>query len=76
MNPQAGDALLDEIYAPLLHCTDVDYPRYMFGGGSTGLPWCAGYAAGAALVRRMRAAHPSLSPRELQETPPQQFLLV
>lgn len=74
VDPQTGDALLDEIYLPLLRRTDVDYPRYMFGGDGTGLPWCAGYAAGAALVRRMRSAHPTLSPRALLETPPQQFL--
>ncbi|MGN1248504.1 MAG: hypothetical protein ACI4XW_00360 [Candidatus Spyradocola sp.] len=46
----------------------------MFGGDGTNLPWCAGYAAGTALVRRMRAAHPSLTLRELLETPPRHFL--
>lgn len=52
------EALWQSKYAPIVLRTDVDYETYMFGNAASGIPWCAGYAVGFAMVQDFLTKNP------------------
>lgn len=67
-------ALWHSEYAGLVHSKEVDYNKCMFGGGQSGLPWCAGYAIGYAIIARFLRKHPQTGFRALMEMKPADIL--
>ena len=67
-------ALWHTKYAELAQRTDVDYETYMFGSTDAGIPWCAGYAVGYALVQDFLYKNPQVDMPALLKLPPQQIL--
>lgn len=70
MSEETEKRLWREHYAELVLRTDVDYPKYMFGDESSGIPWCAGYTIGFRIVQAYLKRHPGTTMTALLETRP------
>ena len=70
MSENAEKRLWREHYAGLVLRYDVDYPKYMFGDETSGIPWCAGYAIGFRIVQSYLRRHPGTTMAALLEARP------
>jgi hypothetical protein len=70
MSEETEKRLWREHYAGLVLRPDVDYPKYMFGDESSGIPWCAGYAVGYRIVQCYQRRHPGTTMAALLEARP------
>jgi uncharacterized protein YjaZ len=66
--PEAQEKeLWHEHYSKILHETNVDYVKYMFGCAEAGIPWCAGYFFGYRIIECFKKNYPITSVKELIE---------
>lgn len=51
---------------PVLESTDFEvHQKYMFGSEALGIPWCAGYSIGSAIIKSYVINHPLVTYREM-----------
>lgn len=69
-----ADKLLWERFKPVLFSKDPSvHAKYIFGDESEGLPWCAGYSFGRAIVTGYMQKYPDTAFSELLDVTPEQI---
>jgi uncharacterized protein YjaZ len=75
LSEEAVNRLWHEHYSTLLLQSGVDYPKYMFGDETAGIPWCAGYAVSFRIVQYYLKKFPGTGMTELLHMRPMDIYL-